>query len=85
MLLEREDIRPNTADKDGRTALIWASFRGVESAVEMLLKRHDTQLAAADRHGKTAYDYALLWYHPTIARLILEHPKRGVTSESPPV
>jgi len=39
MLLEREDITLDTADGDGRTALLWATERGHIIIEEMLLER----------------------------------------------
>jgi len=39
MILDRADVAPDTTDRDGRSALSWATERGHTRIVEILLQR----------------------------------------------
>ena len=53
ILLEREGITPDTADKYGRTPLSWAAGLGHGGIVKTLLEREDVTPNAADKDGRT--------------------------------
>lgn len=53
MLLEREDVSPNTADEHGRTPLPWAARKVYEGTVRALLGRRDAAPDTADENCKT--------------------------------
>ena len=60
VLLEREDVNPNTADtKYGRTPLWWAAKNGNEGLVKILLEREDVNPNRADaEYGQTPLSWA---------------------------
>ena len=55
MLLERDDVNPNTADTIyGQTPLSWAAEYGYAEVVKMLLEGKDVNPNAADtEYGRT--------------------------------
>ena len=57
ILLEREDVAPDTADEDGRTPLSWAAGNGHGYILKMLLEWEDVTPDTADKGGQTP----LLW------------------------
>ena len=58
MLLEREDVTPNTTDTDGRTPLLWAAGKGHAGIVRMLLEREDVTPDTVDKVGRTPLSWA---------------------------
>jgi len=58
MLLEREDVSPNSADKGYRTPLSWAAGDGHGDIVEMLLEREDVAPGTADKYDGTPLSWA---------------------------
>ena len=61
LLLERQDIDPNTADtKYGRTALFWAVEQGHEEVVKLLLQRDDIDPNTSDQ-GSERSENGLVW------------------------
>jgi len=55
-LLERKDITPSTADKDGRTPLFWAEYR--RDIVQLFLKWADVTPDTAGKDGRTPLSWA---------------------------
>ncbi len=54
----RPEINVNMADKDGYTALIWASYQGHSGIVQELLQKPGIEVSKKDNEGKTALDWA---------------------------
>ena len=74
VLLEREDINPNTADtQDGRTSLTLAAENGHEGLVKMLLGRQDIDPNMADtKYGRTPLAWAVRRGHEKVVKILLE-------------
>ncbi|KAH6859182.1 ankyrin repeat-containing domain protein [Coprinopsis sp. MPI-PUGE-AT-0042] len=72
MLLKRDDIQPNAANKHGSTPLIWASQDGHEGIVKMLLERDDIQPNLADKGGLTPLIFASQNGHEGIVKMLLK-------------
>ncbi|MFD1711375.1 ankyrin repeat domain-containing protein, partial [Ottowia flava] len=74
----------DSADSQGRTALMWAARRGDTAAVRALLDA-GANPKQTDLHGHTAVDQALGEGHEALARLIERHSGggRGPAGESP--
>ena len=53
MLLERDDVNPNTTDSYGKTPLSIAARKGHERVVKMLLERVDINPNTVTNHGDT--------------------------------
>jgi len=53
MLLEWEDVAPDSVDYDGRTPLSWAAESDDEAIVRILLEREDVALDTVDYNGRT--------------------------------
>jgi len=49
LLIEREDVNPNHADKDDQTPLSWAAGGGHEGVVKLLLEREDVDPNRPDK------------------------------------
>ena len=79
MLLERDDVNPNTADTEhGRTPLSWAAENGHEGVVRILLERNDVNPDTAD----TEYNRTPLWWaakngYEEVVRMLLERNDVG--------
>lgn len=56
MLAEFEDVDVNIQDKMGRTALHWASERGLSNMVRLCLSVPDCDTGLKDNDGRTAFD-----------------------------
>ena len=72
MLLERNDVNPDMADKSGRTPLSWAASYGCEEIVEMLLERNDVNPDTPDERGRTPLSWAIIYGHEKVVRALLE-------------
>jgi len=74
LLLEREDIDPNTADTfSERTPLSWAAENGHEGVVKLLLGRKDTNPNTTDTiYDRTPLSWAAESGHEGVVRLLLE-------------
>lgn len=72
LLLERPDVRVNTAGTDGQTALICAAKNGRDRIVQLLLGRDEIKVNAVDRKGQTALILAARSGREKIVRLLLE-------------
>ena len=72
MLLGREDVTPNTADKNGRTPLSWAAGNKRAEIVRVFLKRGDVALNAADKEGRAPPHRAAMRGNEGIVRALLE-------------
>ena len=70
ILLERNDVDPNTASEDGKTPLSWAVQNGNEEMVKMLLKRNDLNLDTTDNSGRTPASWAAKNMNDGIAKLL---------------
>jgi len=72
MLLEREDVTPDTAGKGDRTPLLWVVKFGHEDVVKMLLEREDVTPDTADNDGRTPLSWAARRGHKGIVKALLE-------------
>ena len=85
VLLEREDIDPNTAGiQDGRTPLTLAAESGHEGLVKMLLERQDTNPSTTDtKYGRAPLLWAAGRGHKNVVKMLLErgdvNPNQVVT------
>jgi len=71
LLLERNDINPNTANTEYcRTPLWWAAERGHEGIVKLLLEREDINLNT--KHGRTPLWSAVMGGYEGIVKMLLE-------------
>ena len=75
------DAASSSRDRDGRTALHYASLEGQLSAVEQLV-RERADVDAQDRHGFTPLHFAAQEYRLDVARALLVSRVRGSTSIS---
>ena len=78
MLLEQNDVNPNTADEDGRTPLSLAAEGGYEGIAEMLLQRSDINRDTPDASGRTPFPWAPKNMSTRVAQL-LEGPQDPIT------
>jgi len=58
ILLERNDVNPDSADKSGRTPLSWAAEDRCKKVVRVLLERNDVNPSTADEAGRTPLSWA---------------------------
>ena len=74
VLLRREDVNPNHADREnGRTPLTWAALAGHEGVVKILLKRKDVNPNQADtEYGRAPLIWAAVNGHEGIVKMLLE-------------
>ena len=74
ILLERNDVDPNTADtKYGRTPLLWAAVNGHEGVMKILLERNDVDPnIAGTKYGQTPLSWAAGNAEEAIVEMILE-------------
>ena len=72
ILLDRQDIIPNIADKDGRTPLLWGAGDDHRSVVKMLLDREDIVPNTADTDGRTPLLWAARNRHRDVVNRLLE-------------
>ena len=59
LLLEREDVDPNSSGRDGRTPLSYAAERGHEDVVKLLLERRDVNSNSRENLQNTSESRAL--------------------------
>ena len=72
ILLRREDVAPDSADKSGRTPLSWAAANGYEDIVKILLGRGDVAPNAADKLGQTPLLWAVGNGHEGVVEILFE-------------
>lgn len=65
----------NIQDKEGTTALMFASERGHTHIARLLLERSQCDLNLADKHGRTALSIAMQGSHSDTASLLKAHAK----------
>jgi len=70
ILLGRNDVNPDHADKRGRTPLSWAAGYGSEESVRMLLERDDINPHSVDKSGRTPLSWAEKNGHEKIVRML---------------
>jgi len=79
ILLGRNDVNPDRADKRGRTPLSWAAEYGYEESVRMLLERDDVNPHSVDKSGRTPLSWAAEKRHEKIVGMLSQrnnpHPK----------
>ncbi len=71
-LLLEHSPDPNTGDKDGNTALMFATQSGEAGIIELLLA-HGADIALVNKRNGTALVFAVAKPRPQIAQLLLEH------------
>jgi len=83
LLLEREDVNPNTLDTEyGRTPLLWAVRNSHEGTVKLLLGRKDVNPDTPDtKYGLTPLSQASWNGHEGIVKLLLG--RRDVNPNTP--
>ena len=78
MLLERNDVDPNTADEDGHTPLSLAAMSGREAILDMLSELNDVNPDFADASGRTPFPWAPENGYTQVTQL-LEGPQGLIT------
>jgi len=81
MLLQRDDVNPNTMNEHGQTPLIIAARKGRKAVVKTLLERVDINSDMRDLAGQTALSQALKAGHDAIVKLLSGH-RNSVSSSS---
>ncbi|KAL2827458.1 ankyrin repeat-containing domain protein [Aspergillus pseudoustus] len=71
ILLERESVRVDFEDPQGRTAIWWAAKRGYEKCVRMLLERDDIDVNAIERKCQTPLWVAAKKGHVAVVRMLI--------------
>jgi len=71
VLLEQDEVNPDSADKSVRTPLSWAAGDGREKIVQMLLERNDANPDTPDEHGRTPLSWAAYKGREEIVRILL--------------
>jgi len=72
ILLGRNDVNPDRADKRGRTPLSWAAEYQREESVRMLLERNDVNPHSPDKSGRTPLSWAAEYGREECVRMLLE-------------
>jgi len=72
LLLEQEDIEPDTEIKDGRTVFSFAAELGNEDAVKLLLERGDVNPDSMDSNGRTPLSFAAGEGQEGVVKLLLQ-------------
>lgn len=70
--LLRNGIDPNTQNKYGSTALMWAVVNGYSDICKLLIK-YDADPNLKNNTGDTAYNYAVVKTDPSIANFLKSH------------
>jgi ankyrin repeat protein len=70
LLLNRDDIDPNSADIFGRTPLWWAARHGHKASVRLLLKRRDINPNGKDKWSGTPLSRAAENDYREVVRLL---------------
>ena len=78
-LLLEAGAQIDAQDNDGYTALIWASYKGIEAAVRELLKGNPN-LDLKTEYRETALDWARKNNYQSIVDLLVDH-ERSVGSD----
>ena len=74
LLLGLPNIKINSKDELGRTALSWAALQGHEAVVEQLLARSDVEADSKDNGGRTPLSWAASRGHEAVVRLLADRP-----------
>jgi len=72
LLLEREDVNPNTTDWRGWTPIFRAASKGNERVVKLLLERGDVDPNTVDHDEDTPVSWAAWYGHEGIVKMLLE-------------
>jgi ankyrin repeat protein len=72
MLLAIENINVNQQNKDGNTALMWASHQGHQEIVQILLNKENINVNQQDKDGFTALMWACMKGQKEIVQMFLE-------------
>ena len=83
ILLGRDDVNPNTADKHGHTPLLRAACYGYELIVEMLLERDDINPNKPDHTGQTPLAHAASNGNTGVVEILLK--RSDVTNNQPDI
>ena len=70
MLLEREDVQPDSRDNDGRTPLSWAVGNGRLQVVRSLLESGKIDPNSKDNDELTPLSWAAAGDHDTVVELL---------------
>ena len=88
MLLERNDVNPDSADKSGRTPLSWAAGNGRKEFVELLLNQSYVNPNRPDKNGRSPLSWAAKNGHEDIVGMLLQgngaHPNTADESGQTP-
>ncbi|KAK1245158.1 hypothetical protein MKX08_004787 [Trichoderma sp. CBMAI-0020] len=72
ILLTGSDIKGDSKDEEGQTALCHAIINGHEALVKMLLSRRDINIETKDKYGRTPLILAVIEGNKRIVKLLVE-------------
>ena len=72
MLLERDDVSPDSVDKNGRTPLSWAAEKGHNAIGGMLIERRDVKADSKDDDYRSPLSRAAANGHEAFMRMLLK-------------
>jgi ankyrin repeat protein len=79
LLLENNNVDPDSKDEKGRTPLSWAAEKEHEDIVTLLLENGSTNLDSKDKEGRTPLSFSAEAGHEAIVKLLLAF---GVNADS---